>query len=99
MGMVTYTCAYKPCSKVVTYAKVGAGKLRKYCSVFCRNRNRKNREETLKKFIETMTLRSAAFRAQDLCVVCGNAVVEGRLRCYEHLRYLRQYQRERRKKG
>lgn len=101
MGMITFTCAYEPCSKVVTYVKIGHGKLRKYCSDVCRNRNRnsqKRRREATAKFIARMTQRTAEFRAQGLCLVCGNPVVEGRLRCYEHLRYLRQYQRERRKK-
>jgi len=99
MGMITFICAYKPCSKEVTYAKVGHGRVRKYCCDLCRNRNRKNRAETVAKFQEVMAQRAANFRAEGLCVSCGQPVVEGKLHCYEHLRYYRQRTREIRKKA
>lgn len=99
MGMVTFTCAYAPCSKVVTYAKVGQGKFRKYCSDFCQKNNRKYTKARLERVRTYFAERQARFRAEGLCLNCGAQVVEGRLHCYEHLRYYRQYQRERRKKA
>lgn len=99
MGMITFICAYEPCSKEVTYAKIGHGRIRKYCSARCKQQNQKNRAEHLAKFRAVMAKRAAEFRANGLCIACGTPVVEGKLHCYEHLRYFRQRIREIRKKA
>jgi hypothetical protein len=98
MGMVTFICRYEPCSKEVTYLHTFPGRRRRYCSQACRSRNRSTDKAALAEMTKRFAERHAEFRAEGLCVKCGAAVEEGRLHCYDHLLYYRQYQRERRKK-
>lgn len=94
MSLVTFVCAYVPCSKTVTYARTFPGAPRKYCCLAHRRKNEKRNN----KGIEKLKQRAEEHRAQGLCVSCNVEVVPGRLHCYEHLRYFRQFQQERRKR-
>ena len=92
----TITCQH--CHNEFTYIYDGVGQLRRYCSEPCRHKAEIERRQPEIKAKSIFFKKLAKQRRKEgLCVACGAFAEEGSTHCWNHLRYARNYTREKRK--